>query len=353
MRRFIAFITLLVIIPAVSCKCPLPAANAARPAVSTGMLDTRNPETLPQPLKDLQAEWLTAQLEWADETLLNNPPNSVGSFAVRKTVLGAIDDALHLVDSPNLQPVADFYLKRIDRALDEIAAAKVEPGQARVWKLYNHGFIIKTARHIWAHDVYGGTGKTRLDKAQLGRIAGLVETAFVSHYHNDHADPEFVAAMVNLGKPVQVPPKLWEDREFFSSLTVVEPGAEGNTAGISYHAFPGHQSPGIINNCYLIGSSGIYTLQTGDQDTMEDYTIWLDGFGKKYEVDILLPNCWTPDIVRMIGEVDPELVLTGHENELGHVVYKRESYGKSYRHLEGLAYPYCIMTWGESYLYEK
>ena len=353
MRKFTAWVVGVMLLFALSCKCPLPAVDTSHQDSRDQTLNTNNPESIPQLLKEIQAEWLTRQLAWADETLLNNPPNSVNSFGVRKVVLGAIDDAVHLVDSPNLQPVSDFYLRRIDRALDEIKNSTVEPDKARVWKLYNHSFIVKTANHTWAHDIFSGIGKTRLSKEQLARIAGLVDVAFISHYHNDHADPDFAAAMISLDKPVLVPPGLWNDRDFFPSLTVVQPGSEGNVAGVSYIAFPGHQGPEIINNCYLVGSDDIRILHTGDQYMKEDFPAWINGLGKKHDVDILLPNCWTMDIVKMVDEVDPEVVLTGHENELGHVVFKRESYGKSYRLLDGLTYPYSIMTWGESFLYER
>ena len=48
---------------------------------------------------------------------------------------------------------------------------------------------------------------------------------------------------------------------------------------------------------------------------------------------------------------DPALVLTGHENELGHPVTHREPNWMTYRRLTGMDYPFALMTWGESIRY--
>jgi hypothetical protein len=56
---------------------------------------------------------------------------------------------------------------------------------------------------------------------------------------------------------------------------------------------------------------------------------------------------------RVVRGVDPELLIPGHENEMGHQIDHREEYTQDYERMFGLNYPYVVMTWGESYLYTK
>jgi hypothetical protein len=51
--------------------------------------------------------------------------------------------------------------------------------------------------------------------------------------------------------------------------------------------------------------------------------------------------------------VNPELVITGHENEMGHTVDHREDYTQTYNHLFGSRYPFLVMAWGESFHYRR
>ena len=61
---------------------------------------------------------------------------------------------------------------------------------------------------------------------------------------------------------------------------------------------------------------------------------------------------------------DPAVVITGHENEMGHTIDHREPYWLSYKRKSGserfggdpdIGYetPLLLMTWGESYHYDK
>ena len=65
-----------------------------------------------------------------------------------------------------------------------------------------------------------------------------------------------------------------------------------------------------------------------------------------------MPNCWTTDIIRMIQGMRPRVVITGHENELGHSIDHREAYWRTYERLEGSPAPCVLMAWGESYHYK-
>ena len=63
----------------------------------------------------------------------------------------------------------------------------------------------------------------------------------------------------------------------------------------------------------LLGCESIAILpQAMSQERVE----WLATVGQHHDVDVLLPNCWTPDLPYMIRSVDPQVTITGHENEL-------------------------------------
>lgn len=70
-------------------------------------------------------------------------------------------------------------------------------------------------------------------------------------------------------------------------------------------------------------------------------------------LDVLLINCWANRLSDTIEGFDPKLVITGHENELGHTIDHRESYWTSFIKLEDVKKPSCLMTWGEVYWYKR
>ncbi len=78
-------------------------------------------------------------LEEIDQTLKEYPPR----FPVQKPryLLLLMDAVMHDPYAAFRIPVQQFYHKRIENALKEIETTKVEDG-ARIWKLYNMGFIV-------------------------------------------------------------------------------------------------------------------------------------------------------------------------------------------------------------------
>jgi hypothetical protein len=128
--------------------------------------------------------------------------------------------------------------------------------------------------------------------------------------------------------------------------------------------YPGHQGEDIENNVSLVFTpEGLSFSHMGDQSNSNDFE-WIDLVGKKHVVDVLMPNCWTTDIVRVVKGFQPAVVITGHENELGHTIDHREPYWLTYQRREGsdrfggsrelgYATPLILMTWGESFVYKR
>jgi len=156
------------------------------------------------------------------------------------------------------------------------------------------------------------------------------------------------------------PPELWKDQPIHDVITHLKREAEViQTLKIQEGAkelkvinYPGHQGRDIENNVTMvITPEGLNFGHTGDQSGPKEDWKWIDQAGKKHKVDILFPNCWTPDIHRVARGFKPNLIITGHENEMGHSIDHRESNWLTYTRLKGSEIPFLLLTWGESYFY--
>ena len=301
-------------------------------------------------------------LKLVDEALSAYPPDLEEPLE-RKMAMLMLDGVLHEEAAPERPAVQDFLKRRVAAAIHEISISKVEKG-AMIWKLYNHGFVVRTPSVTMGFDLVPGNpwmeGDFRVDQAVFRKLADACDVLFISHLHGDHANQWLAETFIDHGKPVIAPPEIWDGlpiherilhlpREAHTRQKILLP----HDVQLSVVVYPGHQGADIQNNVVLVTSpEGISVAHTGDQSGPEDEWAWMDKIGDFHRTDILLPNCWTPDILRMIRGVAPALVITGHENEMGHTVDHRESNWLTYTRLKGAASPYILMTWGESYHYE-
>jgi len=320
---------------------------------------------------------------------LNRVPPQLPEPRERRLALYALDAVFHDVYAPNRAAVQAFYRTRIERAVKEMENTLLAKG-ARIWKLYNHGFVVRTATVTLAFDVYRGPDSFRVDnpagreivsspgfplpESLLERLVRQCDVLFISHQHRDHADEGVAGMFLDQGKPVVTPPDIWEGRPIHDRITHLRRDADtlqplpiqNGTRQLSVVVYPGqqYQSGGVPNNVVLIFTpEGMSFAHNGDQindpypEYQEDYK-WIDHVGEKHRVDVLMTNCWLSDIYRFTRGFDPELVIPGHENELGHPIFDRVPYWGdaaelklTYPELLASKYPVLQMTWGESYLY--
>lgn len=300
-------------------------------------------------------------LEAVKQALKQYPPQLPEPIE-RRMALIMIDGVLHDADAPKRAPVQQFLHSRVEAALSDIEATRVKEG-AQIWKLYNHGFVVRTPAVTIGFDLVrgysaGAEGFALADDI-LRRLVRQCDALFMSHRHPDHID-EFVAqAFLDEGKPVVAPPQIWAGRPIHARLTHLDREAhtlqrltvQDGKRELGVVVYPGHQGPETENNVTLVLTpGGMSFCQTGDQSNSEDFA-WIDQVGARHRVDVLMPNCWTRDIVRLARGFDPELIITGHENELGHTIDHREPYWLTYSRLRRSTYPLLVMTWGESYHY--
>jgi hypothetical protein len=315
-------------------------------------------------LFDAPDEWIDRSLQWVDYILATYPP-SVPEHPMRRAALIRLDDILHIESAPRKEIVQKFYRSRMARVIAEIEKTKVTSGM-RIWKLYNHGFLIRTPSVSFTFDLVPGTRSLgfSVPKDLMERLAAQSDATFISHLHWDHANQDVARMFLERGKPVIAPEGLWKDDAVLSAkLTyplrstdkVHRIPVRGGGQELKVVAFPGHQGPSILNNVHLVISpEGFTVAQTGDQwadDVAGSDFDWLSNISRSHRVDVFFPNCWTRGLDRMVRGVNPAVVITGHENEMGHTVDHREDYTQTYTRMHNVPYPLVLMTWGESWTY--
>lgn len=298
---------------------------------------------------------MTANLDWVRKTLWSNPPNG-GDSMLRRNALCMLDEPLHIRSAPSLEPVQHFLRANVDTAIAQMRSERVPDG-ATIWKLYNHGWVVKTANHCWAHDIYEGPGGI-ISEPQIDAILDEIEVLLLSHWHGDHCAPIVMKRARDRGIPVLVPPwsteagyerymktEMADGNGSLDWLTVVRPNTSGEVRELRYRAYPGHQD-NMLNNAYAVSADGMTIMQMGDQWNLDDFA-WIDNVKTQQRVDVLLPNVWTAQMKRVLEGVTPRVVVPGHENEIGHSFEHREPYDQTFEVLANAECEWHVMTWGE------
>lgn len=318
-------------------------------------------------LFDAPDEWIDRSLQWVDFILETYPP-SIPEHPLRRAALIRLDDILHIESAPRKERVQRYYRARLEQAIAEIEKTKVSEGM-RIWKLYNHGFLVRTAAVSFTFDIVPGTRTPgfALPPELLKRLVAQSDATFISHLHGDHASQEVARLFLGAGKPVIAPEGLWStDPSLATKLMYPRRGVNmtqeiavrSGSVKLKVIAFPGHQGETVLNNVDMVTTpEGFSVMQTGDQwngeDTPGSDFDWLSQIARDHRVDVLLPNCWSNRLDRIVRGVNPAVVITGHENEMGHTVDHREDYTQTYTRMFAVPYPMVLMTWGESWLYQR
>jgi len=281
----------------------------------------------------------------------------------RKLPLFALDALYHDERTDGSEAEKIFFEKRYKDILTALMLP-ANKDQLVVYKLYNHGFIVKTATVTFAFDVVSGPffdGKRfpLMEESTFHQVLDQVDIFFVSHFHGDHADEQVRDYALKKGKAVVVPPGLWENQGDLvkhwrgQQVQAFSYPLKKKGGSLSVHVLPGHQGDKVLNNVYVVTTpEGYAVAHTGDQANDQDLE-WIGKVKEQVKTDILLVNCWNTQIPAVVEGLAPRLVIPGHENELGHSIDHREPHWLSYQHLAQSKVPYIIMTVGEQYRYQR
>ncbi len=306
-----------------------------------------------------QEAYLADQTERAlslvDSMLRSDPPSAGAPSLVRRAALALLDGVLHDTRLDGSAVLARFMDARM-RGVEEGLARPLAEG-LEIWKLYNDGFIVRSPSATVAFDLYRGpaSGEERLIADE--RMRALVDRCdilFLSHDHPDHVDPAVVGMFAAAGKPIVAPTAVLPGDGRVTHIREEEVAERSfRVAGgvLRVRILPGHQSE-LDNNIHAVTTpEGFTVVHTGDQYHRGDLAWLCSAADLLPRVDVLLVNCWANSLVETVEGFAPQLVLTGHENELGHTIDHRESYWTSRLKLEALLRPGSLMTWGECFRY--
>jgi L-ascorbate metabolism protein UlaG (beta-lactamase superfamily) len=314
---------------------------------------------------DRQAAALLTQAKQVFSQYLPNWPEP----KARRSALMLLDGVLHDVYAPMRLPVQNFFKTRMKMAIDEIEQTKVTYG-AYIWKMYNHGFVVRTKSVTIGFDLIRAKSVLvegfSISDDDMERLIKQCDVLFISHDHGDHREEWVTKAFLDQGKPVTGSPTVLNRTPVYEDMTHLkrEPHTiqtlvlKDGKRKLQVVIYPGHQGFDCLNNVPLIITpEGLSFSHMGDQCNDDDF-VWIDEVARHHEVDVLLPNCWTADIARAAKGFNPKLIVTGHENEMGHTIDHREPYWLTYQRREdivgsGYDYPLILMTWGESYHYKR
>ena len=286
------------------------------------------------------------------EILSAYPPGTTLSNE-RQLALASLDALMHDVRLDNGAAFMAFMNQLYNNIALELRKNKPGGREIRIFRLYNHGFIIQTASVTVAIDLIRG-GRADHPYVSETLIQSIVEQCdilFITHAHGDHADPVVAKMFGEQKKQVITPEELWKNQDIpvhiirgNDMVREIIP-LQAKNASLFVQVFPGTQGD-VLNNVYTITlPEGQTIMHTGDQDFIEDMAA-KTGVGK---VDILFVQCWMMPMERFVAGVKPALVITGHENEMLHTIDHRESYWLTFRRISETKAPFVIMAWGESY----
>ncbi len=277
---------------------------------------------------------------------LRQAPEPGKSQAERERILKTIDEPLYIKEAPQFPCVGYYFRSRMSDFMKDFLA--LEPGEDTiVWKLYNHSEIIQTNKIKIVIDLIKGFDQVEIDDGTLGKLVDNLDVLLITHVHGDHADKRVADMFLDRNKPVVVPELFWPDYPRNDELTVLRNG-KLNYPGAKVYVFPSVQKK-TANNVYMImPDNGNRIMHLGDNNNI--YNVgheWFRRFKKPLHIDLLIPNIWSTDLASLLKYVNPDLVMSSHENELGHPPNGRRSYEYVYNVLRTIKRPYVVPAWGE------
>ena len=290
------------------------------------------------------------------QDLLQQSPPDTELSTLRKSALMHLDWVFHDPRMDTTSLTREFLTNQIRGLLTELNKP-VREG-VKIFKMYNHGFIVKSPSLTIAFDMTrAGQGEKSpmISEELTDSIVQHCDVLFVSHIHGDHADGSVADLFLKHNKDIVATKGVWEEKassihHFRSAQKLDTKVTLASGKKIDVTIMPGHQD-NVPNNVYIVSTpEGIKIAHTGDQWNKENDD-WIDRVNDHTKVDVLLVHCWAMPLERIVEGFNPRLVITGHENEIVHSVDHREPYWLNYRRMEKVTKPIVYMTWGEHYNY--
>lgn len=298
-------------------------------------------------------------LDLANKAFNSNPPSTKVNLE-REMGFLMLDAVLHEPTPKENPAVLDYLATRMKMVIDDLNKPLKGKKSLRIYKLYNCGMIFRTRDMVVAVDLNGRHGALIPDEI-MAEIVDKIDIVFYTHNHGDHFDRN----VRNLCHERSIP--IWATDEIFKDDPEVHHvwfdgeirnfDIELPKGKLNVYALPGHQSK-LHNNIWVITLPNKKVVAaTGDQ-WMEDKSdmIWLKDIHTKLpRIDVLSMDCWIHDYEEHLADFSPRLLVSQHENELGHGIDHREAYWMTLyknNNIYKFSTPYVLMSWGEWYDYK-
>jgi len=284
---------------------------------------------------------------------LNEFPPTIGEPTERKLPLYLFDAMLHETKYDDCEALFQFADARMEHLM-EILKQPTKKG-LYIYKVYNDGFIARTKSVTIAFDIVRGKSKGRdiVNEKYIRQIVDQCDALFLSHNHGDHVDKLTVDLFTQAGKPVIAASNIQKNNEKVTHLRadqrIDHEIVLKNGKKLQVAIFPGHQGD-LMNNIYVVTTPEKKTVaQIGDQSNNEDMKWIANLYQEIPRPDALIVNCWTSPLKELVDGFNPKLVISGHENEMGHTISHRESFWLSFQDMKTIGRDYVIMGWGEGF----
>ena len=299
----------------------------------------------------------TVLLQDIDKVLEAYPPTTERSRE-RDLALSSLDVILHDTSFDDSEAFHSFVEKRVVRVVVDLDRAP--SGKLQVYKIYNDGFVVRDRKACVAFDLCGTRGKIKVIPDEMMRaIVGKCDALFLSHKDPDHSDRNVIRMFLDAGKPVYASTDNNPSIEGISHIrkeVVLDTLLSAGGVKLQVAMLPGHQDD-LQNNIWSVTlPSGRTVTHTGDQYREEDLD-WLDNARSLLprRTDVLIIDCWAMELGRTIKGFSPRVIVSGHENEIGHSIDHREAFWMTrYKYDSlGLGIPVVIQAWGERFDYKR
>ncbi len=341
----------------------------SRPATQPGDEGLPNPFLSAEPESHQDAGYAAAIA--AAEASLDRCPPGLTVPPERRDALAILDLVFHDPFARERAAVRAFHMRQAGRTVEALEHDASPATGATVYLFYNMGFIVRTRTVTLGFDLIRANhlGGFAVPDDLMRRVVNRCDALFVSHAHLDHADPWVARALLDQRKPVVAPPDLWAGEPVNAELTKLARDARmqqsirvgGGKLSLGVVVDPGFQAikagDSVTCNVYIVRTpDGLVIAHTGDNNTYRPKASgWTDAAGAPQRIDVLLFNDWTvsqsPGALR---GYNPRLVIGGHYDELGHDnVNARAPYWRGLAHADKAVYPWLVMTWGESFHYDR
>ena len=287
-----------------------------------------------------------------DEMLQRNPATRQAPSAERRLALASLDALLHDTRNDDSPALHRFIDTRVQRIVEDLSRPVRKKGLS-VYKIYNDGYIVRTRSLTVGFDLCGTRGSFKVvPDSLMSQLVEACDVLFISHRDPDHADRNVVAMAHEAGIPVYGPADYDNEqivpvREDFKEVQLVT-----RRGSVTVLPLPGHQED-LQNNIYVVSfPEGYEVAHAGDQYNEGDMA-WLSCAREKLPrpLDILIVNGWALNLKATIEGFSPRVVISGHENEMGHGIDHREAFWLSQYKFDEMSLPMStiVLAWAERF----